>query len=86
MENKKYFLNYFSKEELKEWRSRKEFEEYISIEKRWEIIGWISHKTLQKWKIDINNRIKDDIYILQEGDKHFYFIITCNNKFAYNYF
>ena len=85
MENKKYYLNYFCKEELKEWRSRKELEEYLLLDKRNAIIGWITIKTLKKWKIDINEELKGDIFIVQEGNKHFYFLNTCNNKYFCDY-
>ena len=36
-------------EELKEWRSKKELEEYLMEKQRWEIIGYVTYKTLKKW-------------------------------------
>ena len=59
-----------------EWRSKKQLDEYILSQNRYEIIGWVSDKTLKKWGIDLQYTGKETKYILQKGDKFFIFITT----------
>ena len=63
-------------EELKEWRSKKELEEYLMEKQRWEIIGYVTPKTLKKWGEVEDWRGWDNdenMYILQKG-KDYYFL------------
>ena len=39
----------------------------IKIKDRWKVIDWIKHKTLQKWKTDINYRIKRRYLYITRG-------------------
>ena len=70
-------------QELKEWRSKKELEEYLMEKQRWEVIGYVTHKTLTKWGEEIDWRgweNDEDMYILQKGKKYFY--LTFRNYFT----
>ena len=58
---------------MKEWRSKKQLEEYLMEKQRWEIIGFVTHKTLKKWKEEINCN-DEDMYVLQKGKEYFYLI------------
>ena len=59
---------------LKEWRSKKELENFLMEMKRDEIIGWVSHKTLKKWgeEIDWHQENEEDMWIYQKGKNYFY--------------
>ena len=60
---------------MKEWKSKKELEEYILKNKRYEFIGLVKTKTLRKWKVLTDPKDYDwleNMYILQEGNKYFY--------------
>ena len=62
-------------QELKEWRSKKELEEYLMEKQRWEIIGYVTHKTLTKWGEAIDWRgweNDEDMYVLQKGKEYYY--------------
>ena len=48
----------------------------IKIKDRWKVIDWIKHKTLQKWKIDINYRIKRRYLYITRGKQTLLFLIT----------
>ena len=64
---------------MKEWKSKKELEQFILSENRNEIIGFVNTKTLRKWKVLNNPKYYDwpeNLYILQKGNKYFYSI--CN--------
>ena len=61
--------------ELKEWRSKQEFDNYLLAENRYGIIGYVKNKTLKKWGdfIDWRNwRNEEDMYVLQKGNKYYY--------------
>ena len=61
--------------ELKEWRSRKDLQEYLMEKQRWEIIGYVTPKTLKKWKEEIDWRgwkNEENMYILQKGKEYYY--------------
>ena len=60
---------------MKEWRSKKELEEYLMEKQRWEIIGFVTYKTLKKWNEEIDWRgwnNEEDMYILQKGKKYYF--------------
>ena len=59
---------------MKEWRSKKELNEFIFAEERDEIIGWMSHKTLKKWneEIDWRQENEEDMFVYQKGKNYFY--------------
>ena len=69
----------------KEWRSKKELENYLMEEKRDGIIGWVSWKTMKKWgeEIDWHQENKEDMYIYQKGKNYFY--LTFQNSFKQYY-
>ena len=66
---------------MKEWRSKKELENYLLEMERDEIIGWVSAKTLKKWgeEIDWRQPNEEDMFVYQKG-KH-YFYLTYRNIF-----
>ena len=66
---------------MKEWRSKKELNDFILLEERDEIIGWVSNKTLKKWgeEIDWHQENEEDMWIYQKGKNYFY--LTYRNKF-----
>ena len=69
------FTSLIEGKELKEWRSKKELEEYLMEKQRWEIIGYVTYKTLKKW-----GEVEDwrgwendeDMYVLQKGKEYYY--------------
>ena len=70
-----YFKSQIEGKELKEWRSRKELEEYLLKEKRYCVIGYVTHKTLNKWGEELGGRgwiTEENAYILQEGNEYKY--------------
>ena len=58
----------------KEWRSKKELENYLMEKNRDEIIGWVSWKTMKKWgeEIDWHQQNEEDMFIYQKGKNYFY--------------
>ena len=66
---------------MKEWRSKKELENFLIEQERDEIIGRVSHKTLKKWgeEIDWRQPNEEDMFVYQKG-KH-YFYLAYRNKF-----
>ena len=66
---------------MKEWRSKKELNEFIIEKERDEIIGWVSHKTLKKWNEEINwhQENEEDMWVYQKGKNYFY--LTYRIKF-----
>ena len=70
----------------KEWRSKKEFEEYLMEKQRWEVIGYVTQKTLKKWGEEVNWggwESDEDMYILQKGKKYFYLFLRSKSSFIY---
>ena len=62
-------------QELKEWRSKKELEEYLMEKQRWESIGYVTHKTLKKWGEVEDWRgweSDENMYVLQKGKKYYF--------------
>ena len=70
---------------MREWRSKKELENFLMEMERDEIIGWVSVKTLRKWneEIDWRQPHKEDMFVYQKG-KH-YFYLAYRNKFESQY-
>ena len=71
-------------EELKEWRSKKELEEYLMEKQRWEIIGYVTSKTLKKWNEEIDWRgweSDENIYVSQKGKKYYYLVFREGHGF-----
>ena len=70
---------------MKEWRSKKELNEFIFAEERDEIIGWVSHKTLKKWGEEINWRQpnEEDMWVYQKGKNYFYLAFRNSFKSCY---
>ena len=70
------FTSLVEGKELKEWRSRRDFEQYVMEKDRWEVIGYVTHKTLKKWGevVDWRGwRYGENMYVLQKG-KDYYFL------------
>ena len=69
----------------KEWRSKKELENYLMEMDREEIIGWVSWKTMKKWgeEIYLHQENDEDMFIYQKGKNYFY--LTFRNKFKQIY-
>ena len=73
------FTSLVEGKELKEWRSRRDFEQYLMEKDRWEVIGYVTHKTLKKWGevVDWRGwRNKENMYVLQKG-KEYYYLTFC---------
>ena len=70
---------------MKEWRSKKELNEFIFSEERDEIIGWVSHKTLKKWneEIDWYQENEEDMWVYQKGKKYFYLTYRIKSERLY---
>ena len=64
----------------KEWRSKKELENFLMEKNRDEIIGWVSWKTMKKWGEEIYQN-DEDMFIYQKGKNYFY--LTFRNKFKH---
>ena len=61
--------------ELKEWRSKREFEQYLMEKDRWEVVGFVTYKTLKKWGEVEDWREwgnKENMYVLQNGKEYYY--------------
>ena len=89
-----YFLNQTKEKDLREWKSKKELENFLSeaLEKNrnFKVIGYITKKTLIKWKDEkyVNNRglrpLDDKLYIVQKGYVYLYLIFNGKyNMFQY---
>ena len=65
----------------KEWRSKKELENFLMEKNRDEIIGWVSWKTMKKWGEEIywHKENDEEMFIYQNGKNYFY--LTFRNKF-----
>ena len=64
----------------KEWRSKKELENFLMEKNRDKIIGWVSWKTMKKWGEEIYQN-DEDMFIYQKGKNYFY--LTFRNKFKH---
>ena len=70
----------FQKLNMKEWRSKKELENYLMETEQEGIIGWVSCKTMKKWGEEKND---EDMFVYQKGKNYFY--LTFRNNFKCNY-
>ena len=61
---------------MKEWRSKKELDDYILKENRYGRIGYVTLKTLIKWGIRMEKESKtfDTFYIVQKGNSISYHV------------
>ena len=69
------FTSLIEGKELKEWKSRRDFEQYLMEKQRWEVIGYVTHKTLNKWGEVEDWRgweSDENMYVLQKGKEHYY--------------
>ena len=64
----------------KEWRSKKELENFLMEKNRDEIIGWVSWKTIKKWG---EGTYDEDMFIYQKGKNYFY--LSFRNIFKSDY-
>ena len=78
-------FNFQKMDGLKEWRSKKELENYLMEMERDEIISWISSKTMKKWgeEIDWRQPNEEDMFVYQKRKNYFY--LTFRNNFK-NYY
>ena len=67
----------------KEWRSKKELENFLMEKNRDKIIGRVSWKTMKKWGEEIywHKENDEDMFIYQKGKNYFY--LTFRNKFKH---
>ena len=70
---------------MKEWRSKKELNDFIFRKERDEIIGWVSHKTLKKWneEIDWYQENEEDMWIYQKEKNYFYLTYRIKSERLY---
>ena len=61
---------------MKEWRSKKELDEFILKENRYEEIGFVTPKTLRKWGIRLEKEWEtfNTFYIVQNGNSIYYHV------------
>ena len=61
---------------MKEWRSKKELDDFILEEKKFCEIGFVTQKTLKKWGINIEKEWEADdyFYIVQKGNNYSFYI------------
>ena len=61
---------------MKEWRSQKELDDYILKENRYDVIGYVTWRTLEKWGIRLEKEWKtfDTFYIIQNGNSISYHV------------
>ena len=61
---------------MKEWKSKKELDDFILEKNRHEEIGYCSLKTLKKWRIRLEKEweIDDNFYIVQKGNSIYFYV------------
>ena len=63
---------------MKEWRSKKELDDFILKENRYGEIGFVTPKTLKKWGIRLEKntweKTFDTFYIVQNGNSISYHV------------
>ena len=62
---------------MKEWRSQKELDDYILKENRYDVIGYVTWKTLKKWGYQGLEKewiTFDTFYIIQNGNSISYHV------------
>ena len=55
---------------MKEWRSKKELDEYVLKQNRYDVIGYVTWRTLEKWGIRLEKEWKtfEIFHIIQNGN------------------
>ena len=61
---------------MKEWRSKKELDDFILEKYRYEEIGYVTLKTLKKWGYPLEKEweIDDNFYIVQKGNSISFYV------------
>ena len=61
---------------MKEWKSKKELDDFILEENKYQEIGFVTLKTLKKWKYNIEKEWEDDdcFYIVQKGNCIYFYV------------
>ena len=61
---------------MKEWKSKKELDDFILEENRYGEIGYVTLKTLKKWGISLEKEweIDDNFYIVQKGNSIYFYV------------
>ena len=65
---------------MKEWKSKKELDDFILKENRYGLIGFVTLKTLKKWRFHLSSIWFKDwetiniFYIIQNGNSISYYI------------
>ena len=61
---------------MKEWRSKKELDDFIFEQNRYCEIGYCCLKTLKKWGISVEKEweVEDYFYIIQKGNSVSFYI------------
>ena len=61
---------------MKEWKSKKELDDFIFEQNRYEEIGYCSLKTLKKWGISVEKEweVEDYFYIVQKGNSVSFYV------------
>ena len=61
---------------MKEWKSKKELDDFILEKNRYEEIGYCTLKTLKKWGISLEKEweIDDYFYIIQKGNSISFYV------------
>ena len=81
------FTSLVEGKELKEWRSKRDFEQYVMEKDRWEVIGYVTHKTLKKWGevVDWRGwRNGENMYVLQKGKDYYFLAFRQGHGFLHN--
>ena len=70
---------------MKEWKSKKELDDYILEENRYQEIGYVTLKTLKKWGIRLEKEweIDDNFYIVQKGNSISFYVKWYKKIFFY---
>ena len=73
---------------MKEWRSQKELDDYILKENRYDVIGYVTWKTLKKWGIQVEKEwiTFDTFYIIQNGNSISYHVKFNSERYDINDF
>ena len=68
---------------MREFKSKKELDDFIAEKNRNEEIGIVTMKTLKKWDIEIDHRwpIEDFFYIKQKGNNFSLFVKRVNPEY-----
>ena len=74
---------------MKEWKSKKELDDFVLEENRYQEIGFVTLKTLKKWGFQLEKEweIDDYFYIFQKGNSISFYVrwYTLNYEPYYNY-